>query len=193
MTSQLFEPLRLELQPLADRFAAAGHRLFIVGGTVRDLLLGVSLTSEELDIDATTTAHPEEIKRLLHGWADSIWTQGERFGTIGAVKRIPGVEPGASIRRIYEITTHRAEAYDDDSRKPTVQFSADLRADLSRRDFTVNAMAIDLTAASAPSSATGDPVNDLVIVDPFGGRVDLAAGRLRTPLSPELSFSDDAM
>lgn len=193
MTSQLFEPLRLELQPLADRFAAAGHRLFIVGGTVRDLLLGVSLTSEELDIDATTTAHPEEIKRLLHGWADSIWTQGERFGTIGAVKRIPGVEPGASIRRIYEITTHRAEAYDDDSRKPTVQFSADLRADLSRRDFTVNAMAIDLTAASAPSSATGDPVNDLVIVDPFGGRVDLAAGRLRTPLSPELSFSDDPL
>ncbi len=193
MTSQLFEPLRLELQPLADRFAAAGHRLFIVGGTVRDLLLGASLTSEEFDVDATTTAHPEVIKRLLHGWADSIWTQGERFGTIGAVKRVPGVEPGASIRRIYEITTHRAEAYDDDSRKPTVQFSADLRADLSRRDFTVNAMAIELTAVSATGSATGDPVNDMVIVDPFGGRIDLAAGRLRTPLSPERSFSDDPL
>ena len=197
MTSQLFEPLRLELQPLADRFAAAGHRLFLVGGTVRDLLLGASLTSAEFDVDATTTAHPEEIKRLLHGWADSIWTQGERFGTIGAVKRVPGDGPGASIRRIYEITTHRAEAYDNDSRKPTVQFSADLRTDLSRRDFTVNAMAIDLTAASAHGaahgSATGDPVIDLVIVDPFGGRVDLAARRLRTPLSPELSFSDDPL
>ncbi len=197
MTSQLFEPLRLELQPLADRFAAAGHRLFIVGGTVRDLLLGASLTSEEFDVDATTTAHPEEIRRLLHGWADSIWTQGERFGTIGAVKRVPGVEPGASIRRSYEITTHRAEAYVDDSRKPIVQFSADLRADLSRRDFTVNAMAIELTAASAHGSAHGSasgyPVNDLVIIDPFGGRIDLAAGRLRTPLSPQLSFSDDPL
>jgi poly(A) polymerase len=97
-----------------------------------------------VDLDATTTAHPSEIKRLLQGWADAIWTQGERFGTIGAMKRSDG-GPG-TVERVFEITTHRAEAYRGDSRKPDVAFSDDVVADLSRRDFTVNAMAIEVTS-----------------------------------------------
>ncbi|MBI5087911.1 MAG: CCA tRNA nucleotidyltransferase [Actinobacteria bacterium] len=173
-----FAPVLRELQPLSERFAAAGHRLFLVGGTVRDLVLadqtGASL-APEFDIDATTTARPDEIKRCLEGWADAIWTQGERFGTIGATRG----------GRVYEITTHRAEAYQNHSRKPDVQFSNDIEADLSRRDFTVNAMAIDLIGLTPDAQPT--------LVDPFGGMHDLSARILRTPLSPEASFSDDPL
>jgi poly(A) polymerase len=165
-----------ELAPLSDRFRAAGHRLYLVGGTVRDLLAGDAAGAGELyDFDATTDARPAEIKKLLHGWADAIWTQGERFGTIGAKKAGPHGD------RIYEITTHRAEAYHDDSRKPEVEFSDRIEADLSRRDFTVNAMALELTADSP------------TLVDPFGGAVDLVTRTLRTPLAPEVSFSDDPL
>lgn len=198
MIAHRFAPVLRELQPLSERFAAAGHRLFLVGGTVRDLVLaesgdlrvGQSISSgPAFDIDATTTARPDEIKRCLQGWADAVWTQGERFGTIGAVKRVPsdvpGAAPGATIERVYEITTHRAEAYRDDSRKPDVEFSDDIHADLSRRDFTVNAMAVDVTAATAGG--------ELVLVDPFGGIRDLADRVLRTPLAPETSFSDDPL
>ena len=164
-----------ELHPLAERFAAAGHRLYLVGGTVRDLVAGDDRPA--FDLDATTTARPAEIKRLIADWADAVWTQGERFGTIGAMKEAPdGGEP-----RIYEITTHRAEAYASDSRKPDVVFSDDVVADLSRRDFTVNAMAVEITTP-AP-----------VLVDPFGGAADLAAGVLRTPLTPVESFGDDPL
>ncbi|MCX6519850.1 MAG: CCA tRNA nucleotidyltransferase [Actinobacteria bacterium] len=178
-----------ELAPLADRFGAAGHRLFLVGGTVRDLVTTVvrpdAPPQGDFDLDATTTARPKEIKQLLQGWADAIWTQGERFGTIGAMKRVEvaGVADvnGASVERVFEITTHRAEAYRDDSRKPEVAFSDDIVADLSRRDFTVNAMAIEVTSPS-PS-----------LVDPFGGVADLAAKVLRTPLTPAESFSDDPL
>ena len=194
MTGDRFAPVLRELQPLAERFAAAGHRLFLVGGTVRDLLLAgvpdgladaaIDSSDAEFDIDATTTARPDEIKRCLQGWADAIWTQGERFGTIGAMKRVPAGAAHQTIDRIYEITTHRAEAYDDRSRKPEVEFSFDIEADLSRRDFTVNAMAIELTA-----SADDDPV----LVDPFGGRHDLDERVLRTPRGPEASFSDDPL
>jgi poly(A) polymerase len=173
-----FAPVLLELQPLSERFAAAGHRLFLVGGTVRDLVLadetGEAL-ADEFDVDATTTARPDEIKRFLAGWADAIWTQGERFGTIGATR----------AGRIYEITTHRAEAYQNHSRKPDVEFSRDIEADLSRRDFTVNAMAIELTGLAAGAEPA--------LVDPFGGIHDLAARVLRTPLAPEASFSDDPL
>jgi poly(A) polymerase len=158
-----------ELGPLTERFRAAGHRLFLVGGTVRDLVLGRS--SLDIDFDATTDARPDEVKRLLAGWADAVWTQGERFGTIGAKRG----------ERTYEITTHRAEAYTSESRKPVVEFASDIEVDLSRRDFTVNAMALELTA-DAP-----------VLVDPFDGAVDLATKRLRTPLAPEVSFSDDPL
>ncbi|HYD09686.1 MAG TPA: CCA tRNA nucleotidyltransferase [Acidimicrobiales bacterium] len=164
------QPVLAEVRPLADRFAASGHRAYLVGGTVRDLLLA-DRSSDAIDFDLTTDAVPDEIERLVSGWADAVWTQGKRFGTIGC-------KVGD---RVFEITTHRAEAYAPDSRKPDVQFSDDIEADLSRRDFTVNAMALELTG-DAPE-----------LIDPFGGAVDLATKRLRTPLSPEESFSDDPL
>ena len=166
MIPDRLEPVLAELRPLADRFVAAGHHVYLVGGTVRDLLLGREITG---DYDLTTDALPAETKRLLEGWADAVWTQGERFGTIGARKG----------DRSYEITTHRAEAYHPDSRKPDVAFADAIEADLSRRDFTVNAMALALP--------------DPHLVDPFDGALDLAAGRLRTPLSPAESFTDDPL
>jgi poly(A) polymerase len=164
-----FRPVLDELSSLTERFAAAGHRLYLVGGTVRDLLIGDD--RDDFDFDTTTSALPAEIKELLAGWADAIWTQGERFGTIGAKKD----------GRVYEITTHRAEVYNDDSRKPDVEFADQIETDLSRRDFTINAMALELTS----------PTPNLV--DPFGGAQDLVTRTLRTPLSPEVSFSDDPL
>lgn len=166
MIPERVQPVLDEVRPLADRFAAAGFRTYLVGGTVRDLLLGRGLTR---DFDLTTDARPDDIEALVSGWADAVWTTGKRFGTIGAKKD----------GREYEITTHRAEAYTPDSRKPDVKFSDRVDADLSRRDFTVNAMALSLP--------------DPVLIDPFGGAADLAAKRLRTPLSPEESFTDDPL
>ena len=159
-----FAPVLRELEPLAGRFHAAGHRLFVVGGAVRDLLLD----RPALDLDLTTDARPPEIKRCLEGWADAVWTQGERFGTIGAQR----VDPDGAAARTFEITTFRAEAYTDDSRKPHVVFADDIREDLSRRDFTINAMALEVV------SGGGTPE----LVDPFDGAGDLMAGALRTPL-----------
>jgi len=172
-----FQPVLAELAPLSDRFRNAGFRLFLVGGTVRDLLAGEPGVGvgELFDFDATTDARPDDIKRLLRGWGEAIWTQGERFGTIGAKRAGPHGD------RIYEITTHRAEAYQDDSRKPEVEFSDEIEADLARRDFTINAMALELTSDSP------------TLVDPFGGAVDLLTRTLRTPLAPEISFSDDPL
>jgi poly(A) polymerase len=164
-----FAPVLAELQPLAERFATAGHQLYLVGGTVRDLLLGREISG---DYDCTTDAHPGEIKAILTGWADAIWTQGERFGTIGAKRS----------GRSFEITTHRADAYSPDSRKPDVVFADAIDADLSRRDFTINAMALRLDGSAAPE-----------LIDPFGGAGDLVAQRLRTPLAPDVSFSDDPL
>ena len=160
------QPVLDEVRPLADRFAAAGFRIYLVGGTVRDLLLGRELRG---DFDLTTDARPDDIERIVTGWADAVWTTGKRFGTIGA----------KHAGREYEITTHRAEAYSPDSRKPDVQFSDRIEADLSRRDFTVNAMALSLP--------------DPELIDPYGGAVDLATKRLRTPLSPDESFTDDPL
>ena len=168
MIPERLRPILAEVQPLAERFAADGKRLYLVGGIVRDLLLGREL-SEGADIDCTTDARPRDIKRLVSGWADAVWTQGERFGTIGCSRD----------GREFEITTHRAEAYAPDSRKPQVEFSDAIEADLSRRDFTVNAMALSLPEPE--------------LIDPFSGAVDLAAGVLRTPLAPEESFSDDPL
>jgi len=162
------QPIIDEAAPLAERFAAAGFALYLVGGIVRDLLVGRELAGH-LDVDLTTDARPEDIKRIVSGWADSVWTQGERFGTIGLKRG----------ERAFEITTHRADAYQPDSRKPDVVFADRIEADLSRRDFTVNAMAIDLEG--------------IQLVDPFDGTADLAAGRLRTPLPPEESFGDDPL
>ncbi len=165
-----FAPVLAELAPLAARFAAAGHRLYLVGGTVRDLMIGSMRT--DFDLDLTTDAHPPAIKACLSGWASQVWTQGERFGTIGA-------KFGS---RTYEITTFRAESYSDDSRKPQVAFSDNIEADLGRRDFTINSMALEITGDS-----------NFVMIDPFGGAVDLATKVLRTPCAPEVSFSDDPL
>jgi poly(A) polymerase len=161
-------PLLDEVEPLARAFDAAGHRLYLVGGIVRDLLLGRDVTARS-DIDLTTEAVPAEVKRVVGPVADAVWTQGERFGTIG-------LKVGD---RTFEITTHRAESYAPDSRKPEVAFGTDIHGDLSRRDFTVNAMALALPQPE--------------LIDPFGGAADLAAGVLRTPLAPEVSFADDPL
>ncbi len=171
-----FAPVLRELGSLATRFGDAGHRLYVVGGAIRDLFAG---ERERFDVDLTTDARPDEIKACLDGWAQALWTQGERFGTIGAQR----VDPVTDRPRTYEITTFRAEAYTDDSRKPHVVFADDIEVDLSRRDFTVNAMALELT---------GDTVAPQ-LVDPFGGLDDLLARRLRTPLGPHVSFSDDPL
>jgi poly(A) polymerase len=178
MIPERFAPVLAELAPLTERFAAAGHRIYLVGGAVRDLLLDAAGAANDLDL--TTDARPPEIKRLLHGWADAVWTQGERFGTIGARRTAAD-----GTARTIEITTFRAEAYRDDSRKPHVTFADDVETDLSRRDFTINAMALRLGAGSDDASPA--------LVDPFGGVADLATGTLRTPLEPQVSFSDDPL
>ena len=167
MVPERLRPLVDETSELAARFTAAGKHLYLVGGVVRDAVLGRLVSGGDLDF--TTDALPDETERIVSGWADALWTQGKRFGTIGVL---------AGDRRM-EITTHRAEAYTSDSRKPEVQFADAIEADLSRRDFTVNAMALSLP--------------DLQLIDPFDGVADLGAGRLRTPLSPEESFSDDPL
>ncbi len=155
-------------EELARRFAAAGKTLYLVGGSVRDALFP-GAAEPGADVDLTTDARPEEIQPLLQGWADDVWTQGARFGTIGARKGT----------QVYEITTHRAEVYVPESRKPEVTFGDDIAVDLSRRDFTMNALALRLP--------------DMELIDPFDGLGDLAAGRLRTPLDPEISFGDDPL
>ena len=167
MVPERFKPLLDETAWLADRFNAAGFRLYLVGGVVRDALL--DRLGPGPDIDLTTDARPADIKGLIRDAADAVWSQGERFGTIGLEKD----------GRTFEITTHRAEAYVPDSRKPEVAFADAVETDLSRRDFTVNAMALRLP--------------DLELVDPFGGVGDLHDRRLRTPLSPQESFTDDPL
>ncbi len=155
------------IAPVAQLFLAAGHSLYLVGGVVRDLSLGAD--GSVTDLDLTTDATPETTRKLLAPLAHELWTQGERFGTIGA-------SIGAWA---IEVTTHRGESYVSDSRKPDVTFGTDLRTDLSRRDFTINAMALDAIA--------GD------LVDPFGGAADLESRILRTPLDPAISFTDDPL
>ena len=157
---------RAAVAPLAAAFSGAGYRLYLVGGLIRDDLIG--RVRDDVDYDLTTDARPETIKTLVDPFADAVWTAGERFGTIAC--RIDGA--------VYEITTHRADAYDESSRKPIVEFGDNVHDDLARRDFTVNAMAIDLA--------------DGALVDPFGGGADLKAGRLRTPLDPCLLYTSDA-
>ncbi len=166
-----------ETAPLAERFASAGFTLYLVGGSVRDMVLAGSAggATGAGDLDFTTDARPDDIERLLQGWADAVWLQGKPWGTIGCL--VAG--------RQLEITTHRAEAYRADSRKPEVVFDDDVEVDLSRRDFTVNAMALRLTGVGGADGPE--------LLDPFGGLADLAQQRLRTPLDPEISFSDDPL
>lgn len=161
----------VELGPLAssvgELFAGAGFEVALVGGWVRDALLGRG--GAEDDIDVATSARPEQTEQLLRGWADAVWTVGQAFGTIAARK------DGTTL----EITTYRTERYDPASRKPAVAYGDSLTGDLRRRDFTVNAMAVRLPAQQ--------------FVDPFDGLVDLAARVLRTPGTPQESFTDDPL
>jgi poly(A) polymerase len=153
------------LTDLGERFASAGHRLALVGGPVRDALLG----RDSLDLDFTTDARPEQTVPLLRAWGDAHWEMGREFGTIGARRG----------DHVVEVTTFRSDTYDSESRKPQVRFGDSLEGDLGRRDFTVNAMALELPTLS--------------FVDPYGGLRDLAAKVLRTPGTPELSFGDDPL
>jgi poly(A) polymerase len=153
------------IDELGRRFRGAGHELSLVGGPVRDAMLG----RRHNDLDFATSARPEQTERLLRGWAEAIWDMGRAFGTIGCRKGEWQVE----------ITTYRSETYDPTSRKPDVDFGDTLAGDLGRRDFTVNAMAVS--------------VPDRTFEDPFGGVVDLAHRVLRTPGRPEDSFSDDPL
>ncbi|MCX6422221.1 MAG: CCA tRNA nucleotidyltransferase [Actinobacteria bacterium] len=154
------------LSDLGERFRTAGFEIALVGGPVRDVLLG---RVKRGDLDLTTSAQPSDILRLLEGWADTVWDVGIRFGTVGCRKG----------DHILEITTYRSEEYDPDSRKPEVTFGSSLIGDLGRRDFTVNSMALRLP--------------EMEFVDPYGGVNDLAARVLRTPSTPEQSFSDDPL
>jgi poly(A) polymerase len=155
---------------LAGLFAAEGYVLYLVGGSVRDALLG----RDSEDLDFTTDARPDDIERIGTEWANSVYLAGKAFGTIGLVKN----------QHIYEITTFRSEMYRDDSRKPVVSFGDDIVEDLARRDFTVNAMAIRIPGR------TGDEPE---MIDPHGGLRDLAAQELRTPMDPDISFGDDPL
>lgn len=150
---------------LADRFVRAGHELSLVGGPVRDLYLG----RVSPDLDFTTSARPEDTLKIIAGWADNTWDVGREFGTIAFKKGTYTLE----------VTTYRADAYDKDSRKPVVAFGDNLHDDLFRRDFTMNAMALRLP--------------ELELVDPFDGVSSLTDQQIRTPGSPDISFSDDPL
>ncbi|GAA1980538.1 CCA tRNA nucleotidyltransferase [Isoptericola halotolerans] len=156
---------------LGEIFAAAGHELALVGGPVRDAFLGRA----SADLDFATSASPDETQRILARWGDAHWDIGKEFGTIGA--RRHGRDGADDV--VVEVTTYRTDEYDPASRKPVVAFGDSLDGDLSRRDLTVNAMAVRLP--------------DLTFVDPFGGLTDLAAKVLRTPIAPERSFDDDPL
>ncbi|SHK21361.1 poly(A) polymerase [Nocardiopsis flavescens] len=161
----LVESARPVSDELGGRFAEHGRELALVGGPVRDALLG----RPSHDIDLTTDAVPQRVLELVDGWAESVWTVGIDFGTVGLRKK----------NLQLEITTYRSESYSPKSRKPEVAYGTEIEDDLLRRDFTVNAMAVRL------------PMGEFV--DPFGGLADLRAGVLRTPGRPEDSFSDDPL
>ena len=172
-----FDDLLREARPLAEAFDRAGKRLYLVGGIVRDGVRGRERA--DLDIDMTTDALPDDIEMILSAKRPTaLWLQGKRFGTVGA--RYLGSD---GVERSYEVTTHRSDEYALASRQPEVAFSNDIVVDLSRRDFTVNAMAVDAMS----------PFGGAVLLDPFGGLDDLFAGRLRTPLDPDVSFTDDPL
>lgn len=158
---------RPDLPPiqLAEAFAEASESLYLVGGSVRDAFLERQVD----DFDFATGARPERVGEILRSWADAVYEVGARFGTVAAIK------DGRTI----EVTTFRSEFYRDDSRKPRVAFSDDIVEDLSRRDFTINSIALSLP--------------DLEAIDPHGGLADLARQTLRTPLDPHISFGDDPL
>ena len=152
---------------LAQAFSAKGYTLALVGGPVRDAILG-RLGN---DLDFTTNAKPEESKKILHGWAEHVWDTGIAFGTV----------VGKLGETTVEVTTYRSDVYEKDSRKPDVSFGENIEGDLSRRDFRVNSMALELTGATP------------LFIDPFDGLSDLTKKILQTPGRPEDSFSDDPL
>jgi poly(A) polymerase len=156
------------LRELGGTFAAAGHELYLVGGSVRDAVL----RRLSPDLDFATDAHPEQVQQMLRPWADALWDTGIEFGTVGV---------GKGDHRL-EITTFRADRYDRVSRNPQVRFGDRLDDDLVRRDFTVNAMAVRITPAGPGE-----------FVDPLGGLAALRAGVLDTPAAPSESFGDDPL
>lgn len=157
------------IDDLGERFAAAGHEIYLVGGSVRDALLGTL----GHDLDFTTSASPSQSEAILRGITPAVWDVGKAFGTIGARHQ------AGDDDWVIEVTTFRADAYSPDSRKPVVEFGDNITDDLIRRDFTINAMALNV--------ATHE------FVDPHGGLVDLAAGVLMTPTAPVVSFTDDPL
>jgi poly(A) polymerase len=163
--ADLFRRIAPVVDELGQVFAASGHELALVGGSVRDVFLG----RIGHDLDLTTDARPERVLDIVRPWADSIWTIGIDFGTVGVRKG----------NWLLEITTYRSESYDPKSRKPEVMYGDTLEGDLERRDFAVNAMAVRLPGHE--------------FVDPYGGLADLAAKVLRTPGPAEQSFDDDPL
>jgi poly(A) polymerase len=163
----------LRIAPVADRlgelFSNAGHELYLVGGSVRDALLG----RLGHDLDFATSARPDAVEKLLRKFSPAVWTIGKEFGTIGCK-----VEFG-NASWVIEVTTYRSDVYAGHTRKPEVAFGDTLEGDLHRRDFTINAMAV-----SIPEKR---------FVDPYGGIADLARGVIQTPATPESSFSDDPL
>jgi poly(A) polymerase len=153
------------LKELGEKFSKNGFEISLVGGPVRDAVLGKLVK----DLDLTTNAKPEEIQKCLRGWADSIWDVGIKFGTVGAKVK----------DYVFEITTYRTEQYEDTSRKPSVEFGKTLEEDLARRDFTINAMALRLP--------------NFELVDIYNGLTDLNNKILRTPLDAQISFSEDPL
>ena len=153
------------LKELGEKFSKNGFEISLVGGPVRDAVLGKLVK----DLDLTTNAKPEEIQKCLKGWADSIWDVGIKFGTVGAKVK----------DYVFEITTYRTEQYEDTSRKPSVEFGKTLDEDLARRDFTINAMALRLPSFE--------------LVDIYNGLTDLNNKILRTPLDAQISFSEDPL
>ncbi len=152
---------------LAQAFSAKGFRLALVGGPVRDAIIG-RLGN---DLDFTTDAKPLETKKILQSWAENVWETGIEFGTVAGKRGDTTVE----------VTTYRSESYDVNSRKPEVSYGQSIEGDLARRDFTVNSMALELTGSTP------------VFIDPFNGLADLAKRLLRTPGKAEDSFSDDPL
>jgi poly(A) polymerase len=152
-------------EELAERFAQAGHRLYLVGGSVRDALLG----RRSVDLDFTTDARPDRVLKIVGGWGDAVWDVGIAFGTVGVTKK----------GRQLEITTFRADTYDRVGRNPEVTFGDSIEGDLLRRDFTVNAMAVE------PASKT--------FIDPYNGLSALRERVLDTPATPQESFADDPL
>ncbi len=155
-----------EIAELGERFGAEGHELYLVGGAVRDALV---TDGGRPDLDFATSARPGATEAILRSWADHVWDVGARYGTISARRG----------DRTVEVTTYRADRYEPDSRHPDVTYGDSIEGDLSRRDFTVNAMAV--------------AIPDLTFVDPFGGLDDLATRTLRTPVEAERSFADDPL